>query len=283
MAAFRGSSRYFAGSVRFVVWFLVFTLFLPAPMMSVGTVNAAPARSEGGMAGDAELWNRHVHERWNSPERARAIEQAARIEAEARAQFEQNEAATAQRHSLAPSSRHSREGGNPDSPSLVDSGEKALDPRLRGGDGSESRPQSPQSVTEVLFNHAAGFAGVPGLAPRQGVDGSFDEGLGFHQDGTARRAGGSTGAGGASGPSDNGQRARAYMQSGLQGGYGPNGSAMTGYGSGFGAGYGGLYDEFHHDLWGRNDPTRGGRIGAGNGYSRELGDFDPLSMAIDRA
>ncbi len=31
-----------------------------------------------------------------------------------------------------------------------------------------------------------------------------------------------------------------------------------------------------------NDPTRGGRVSNGSGYSSDLGDFDPLNMAIDR-
>ncbi|MDR2161358.1 MAG: inverse autotransporter beta domain-containing protein, partial [Desulfovibrio sp.] len=124
-------------------------------------------------------------------------------------------------------------------------------------------------MTETLFNYAAGFAGVPGLAPRRGVDGSLDEGLGFHQDGTARRAGGTAGT---SGPSDRGQRAGTYMQSGLNG---------AGFGPGFNQ-YRDLYDGMLHDLWGRDDPTRGGRLTGQNGYSREPGDFDPFNMAIDR-
>lgn len=35
-------------------------------------------------------------------------------------------------------------------------------------------------------------------------------------------------------------------------------------------------------MMGRNDPTRGGRISRTNGYSRGLGDFDPMNTAIDR-
>lgn len=190
--------------------------------------------------------NAHVLRRLNSPERARAIEEAARIDATAREEFERGQAAAAQ---------------NVAAPALpaADTG-KAL---AQTGPQGKEIPR-PQSMTEVLFNYAAGFAGVPGLAPRQGVDGSLDEGLGFHQDGTARKAGGVTEA---SGPSDRGQRANAYMRTGLQNGYG-----MAGYGAG-------LYDEMHYDLWGRNDPTRGGRVTIN---SRELGDIDPMNMAIDK-
>lgn len=200
------------------------------------------------MADDAQPWNRHVYERWNSPERARAIEEAARIEAAAREAYTQSETVA----SAVPAPREEKAAPLPASVSR----------ETVAADSSR-----PQSVTEVLFNYAAGFAGVPGLAPRQGVDGSLDEGLGFHQDGTARRAGGVAGQ---SGPSDRGQRSRAYMQSGLQNGYGAN------------FGQSGLYGDMHYDLWGRDDPTRGGRISGQSGYSRELGDFDPMGMALDR-
>jgi hypothetical protein len=68
------------------------------------------------------------------------------------------------------------------------------------------------------MEQGASFLGVPApMLPSQ------DEGLGFHQDGTVRKAGGS----GTAGPSDGGRRAAAYAGSGLMG-YG-GGSYLDGY------------------------------------------------------
>ena len=77
-----------------------------------------------------------------------------------------------------------------------------------GGTGAE-RAERARSLNEVLFNAAASFAGLPGLAPTYGTDGLPDEGMGFHQDGTTRRAGNEN--------SHDGKRARAYMSAGLNG------------------------------------------------------------------
>ena len=77
MNAFMGSARrgFSVKCFRFVVWLLICTFLLPVPV----AVNAAP-----NSASSVEPWNRHVHERLNSPERARAIEEAARLDAAAR-------------------------------------------------------------------------------------------------------------------------------------------------------------------------------------------------------
>lgn len=53
----------------------------------------------------------------------------------------------------------------------------------RAGDADRERPRG---LDAALFNVAATFMGLPGLAPSSGAR---DEGLGYHQDGTARRAG----------------------------------------------------------------------------------------------
>ena len=239
----KSAGKYSSPFFRFVVWVLVCAFLLPAPATVAAATGENPA-------------NAHVLRRLNSPERQAAVEEAARLDAAAREEFARSEAAEPQ--SVTPKAAEPAQRP-------VTVAEKAASPT--------ASPDAfrPKSMTEVLFNYAAGFAGVPGLAPQRGVDGSLDEGLGFHQDGTARRAGGVAGT---SGPSANGYRARAYMQSGFQNGYG-----MSGYGAGFGQS--GLYGEMHDDLWGRNDPTTqrgGGRIGAGGSYSRELGDFDPFNI-----
>lgn len=222
-----------------MAWLVICTFFLPAPLAVSAAENSH---------------NAHVLRRLNGPERARAIEEAARLEAAAREKFAKSEAAASTVPAPVALSPHENAPAQLPAPASRESAVSA------SADASR-----PQSVGEVLFNYAAGFAGVPGLSPRQGVDGSLDEGLGFHQDGTARKAGGVAGS---SGPSDRGRRADAYMRTGLQNGYG-----MAGYAPG-------LYGDF--DLFGRNDPTRGGRVSSSSGYSRDLGGFDPMNMAIDK-
>ena len=91
----------------------------------------------------------------------------------------------------------------------------------------------------------------------------MDEGLGFHQDGTVRKAGGVNGF---SGPSEGGLRAAAYMRSSL-------GPSM--YGDTFFRGPG--FDP----LTGEYDPTRGGC--RSDSRTRDFSNFDPLRMAQDRA
>lgn len=215
---------------HFMVWLLICTFFLPAPMAVSAAENSH---------------NAHVLRRLNSPERASAIAEAAQIDAAAREEFERSQAEAAQ--SVA-------------APALLaaDAGQALAQSSPQGNEVFRLK-----SMGEVLFNYGAGFMGVPGLAPQRGVEGALDEGLGFHQDGTARKAGGLAGS---SGPSGRGQRAISYIQSGFQNGYSL-----------------GLYDELYYDLWGRNDPTRGGLVSInGGGYSRDMSDFDPMSMAIDR-
>ena len=73
----------------------------------------------------------------------------------------------------------------------------------RAGDADRERPRG---LDAALFNVAATFMGLPGLAPSTGAR---DEGLGYHQDGTARRAG--------SADTFDGRQARAYMGAGLMG------------------------------------------------------------------
>lgn len=78
---------------------------------------------------------------------------------------------------------------------------------------SSFNPYAHNSWQWTLFNATASFIGLPGLVSP--VDGLQDEGLGFHADGTTRRAGGADSA-----SSYNGQRAGSYMRSGQM--YGMN-------------------------------------------------------------
>ncbi|MDR3176846.1 MAG: inverse autotransporter beta domain-containing protein [Desulfovibrio sp.] len=229
-------------AARFAAYVLILTLCLPAP------VALTPARASA--ADEITQENAHILRRLNSPERQAAIEEMTRIDATAREAHAQSQAAVAPAAS-APR-RETRQ-----SPASASGGNVAP--------AASTAASRPKTVTEVLFNYATGFAGVPGLAPQRGSDGSFDEGLGFHQDGTARKAGGVTGA---IGPSEGGRRASAYMRSALPGLQGESGL--------YGAGPG--YDP----LIGRYDPTHGGRR-SGNGQTRDFSNFDPLRMAQDRA
>ncbi|WP_198015323.1 inverse autotransporter beta domain-containing protein [Nitratidesulfovibrio termitidis] len=84
---------------------------------------------------------------------------------------------------------------------------------IPAAEGATSAPartlDMPRSMTAVLLEQFASLLDAPGpLEPGR------DEGLGYHQDGTMRKAGGSSDHG----PSDRGQRAASYLRSGL--GYG---------------------------------------------------------------
>ena len=152
----------------------------------------------------------HVLRRLNSPERKALTEEARRIHEEARVAFESGP--------------------------------------LPGGaayQATKSRADRPKTMTEILFNGVTGFMGLPGLADTQydPHTPNADQGLGFHQDGTARRADGTTGNNAASANFD-GRRADGYMGHGL--GYG-NGRYGGSYGSNapggwYGAGYDPHYD-----------------------------------------
>ena len=74
--------------------------------------------------------------------------------------------------------------------------------------GTASSGAPPKPLSQTLFNTTASFLGVPGLVSP--VDGLRDEGLGFHADGTTRKAGGADATGGGS---LSGQRAAAYASS----------------------------------------------------------------------
>ena len=193
-SSYRPYTRFMA---RLMVWALIFTFILPVPVMTAS-------------ANDA-----HVLRRLNSPERARAIEEAARIDAEARADFEQQERAAQQ---------------NPVAKAPV-----VQEKRETRSFASDSTNR-PKSMTEVLFNGVTGFMGMPGLTGNRHdpYDPNVDQGLGFHQDGTARRADGTTGNSAASARFD-GRRAASYAGQGL--GYGQRGmygNDPSGY---YGAGY----------------------------------------------
>ncbi|MDR2075453.1 MAG: inverse autotransporter beta domain-containing protein, partial [Desulfovibrio sp.] len=234
--------------------FLILALCLPGP----AAFAPAPASAAG---------HKPVPRLLSSPELAADIEKT--LEAEKRG-------ARGTRFPAGDVRRASAAGHKPvprlqSSPELAADIEKTLEEEKRGARGirfpaggvrrgSAPSAASPRPLSPLLLEQAASFLGVP-VPVRPGMD----EGLGFHQDGTVRKAGGSA----SSGPSENGQRAGAYMRSGLDG---------YGLGNGlYGAGYGPGYDP----LTGRHDPTRGGR--RTSDQTRDFSDFDPLRMAQDRA
>ena len=109
----------------------------------------------------------------------------------------------------------------------------------------DAAAQRPKAVGEALFNGLTGFMGMPGLTPQRDSNGNYDEGLGFHQDGTVRRADGNSG----DQLTADGRRANAYAQSGLDGAY--TNRAQT--------------PDYDPQKW--YDPHSGSqRAGNGNGY-----------------
>lgn len=148
--------------VCLIVCLLLMTLFLPPPLTGVA-------------ASGEDSVNAHVLRRLNSPERRAAIEEAARLEA----------AASEGSGAALVVSPESRIQGT--TVPWQENSKEGRDSSFSAGDVTSSHPQS---VNEILFNYGASFMGVPGLAPKRR---GMDEGLGFHQDGTVRKAGGTSG------------------------------------------------------------------------------------------
>jgi len=168
-----------------------------------------------------------VFQRLNSPERKAAIEEQAR-----RNQIAQ-EAFTREQRTLA-TPLQERNGDTPAlSGKISDKGKSGLKSAAESKTSSTApkknhsvirtirehsplleTPKEPRSLSSAFFRYGAGFLGLSGLAPgKESTNGRTDEGLGFHQDGTARKANGTTGT--SSGPSEDGRRAAAYMGAGL--------------------------------------------------------------------
>jgi hypothetical protein len=131
---------------------------------------------------------------------------------------------------------------------------------------SQEKDQSaaPRTMTSVLLEQAASFIGVP--APVQPDRPDMDEGLGFHQDGTARKAGGVAGD---TGPSDNGRRAAAYMRSGMSWGINGRDALIPGQ------------DPLTGEFFRYNESVFGEKR-KNSGMSRSMDNFDPLRMGRDR-
>ena len=215
------------GKIRIVlVWMLIFTLAFPAPLLS-GTVSDP---------------NEMVLRRLNSPERAAA---SARMHEE---YAKQQAELAASEGKEKPTSKAEKKPSAPPSGSLVaGSGMTDIQEKTSAGTLQDS---APRSATEVLFNQGASLVGLPGLAPREGVDGSRDEGRGFHQDGTVRKA-----------EPDGKRRAPAHMRAAVPG----QKNAL------------GLYDDAARleDL-----SSSGGKISGQS--SREFDILDPNELLLNR-
>ena len=205
---------------------LIFTLAFPAPLLS-GTVSDP---------------NEMVLRRLNSPERAAA---SARMHEE---YAKQQAELAASEGKEKPTSKAEKKPSAPPSGSLVaGSGMTDIQEKTSAGTLQDS---APRSATEVLFNQGASLVGLPGLAPREGVDGSRDEGRGFHQDGTVRKA-----------EPDGKRRAPAHMRAAVPG----QKNAL------------GLYDDAARleDL-----SSSGGKISGQS--SREFDNLDPNELLLNR-
>lgn len=283
-----GRCRIFA---RALVWALVFSLALPLPMAGSASARDGDATSVTPAAQNMPVSARnsddgaaHVLRRLNSPERARAIEEAVRRDAAARAAAAQETAAPSVADRVAAPATGVSPTVRPEQRQTAASAQRPLatgSPATTGASSvSSAAPaaptasasaQRPKTVTEVLFNGVTGFMGLPGLtgSAYDPYDPNADQGLGFHQDGTARRADGTTGNSAASGNYD-GRRAAAYAGHGL--GYGQYGS-FGAYGAGDPLGYYGVgYDPLTDYNYRLGDPTRGGRQAANRmgGYGGDM-------------
>ncbi|MDR2604363.1 MAG: inverse autotransporter beta domain-containing protein [Desulfovibrio sp.] len=269
--------------VRCTAYAVILTLCLPP----AAAFAPAPARAGASHAA-------YVLQRMNSAERQAEVEEMARKDAVLRASGEYTAASVKaleeSRNAALPPSPSGRVGPEAPLPSLSRGGQdsagsgrdagatgraskntkaslpnrvvnamlpdgiaSAVLPDVRSGN---ARDKAPRPLSYILMEQGASFLGVP--APM--LPGA-DEGLGFHQDGTVRKAGGS----GHAGPSDGGMRAAAYARSGL--GYG---GYLDGYVPLSGIGY--------DHLTGRYDLARDGR----RSYERRFDGFDPVRTAQDR-
>lgn len=244
---------------RVLVFALVLSMTVPLPLAGGAATPGVPG-AENRMEMDDDAAS--VHARLNGPERAAAIEAARREDAAARASFARGEDGT------------SLSAASPASSPSADSSA----PANRQGAPTAQSAERAGSLAETLFNGAAGLLGLPGLqgnrpdpyAPQHdpNADPNADQGRGFHEDGTARRADGSTGNNAASGSFD-GRRAAGYAAHGL--GYGQSGR------------YGAADDPLRADSWDMDDAMDGraaNRTGM-DGYGL-LGATDPHNYLMQR-
>lgn len=235
---------------RVISLFLVFSFLLPVPLAS---------------SAESRMYNHgaaRVQARLHSSERKAAI---ARMH-EQYEEFARGE----ERTMMAPSSPLALPASSPRN------GENGKN--VAQAPSAYSAASRPKSASEVLFNAATSVMGMPGLASNH--NGPYapdaDQGLGFHADGTVRKAGGEESASGY-----NGKRAAAYAGSGLGNGAYGNGGSLGGMG----------YHEPGYDpATGQNyrylNPTSGGRRAFGQGGMGGYGSmdqFDPARMVMERS
>ncbi len=238
--------------LRILIFFLILSLVLHLPM-------AGQAIAQGADDGAA-----HVHARLNSPERAAAIAEAVRRDA---AMKVDQASGTATADPVNTTFVGSANGGTAKVVSPAQIGSLSALAQASAPDASQRQsrtgnaPSYPRSFSAVMPQHAATMFGVP--AP-MGTEQSED--LGFHQDGTVRKAGGSAPGAGA-GATD--RRVVAYSQYGLSEGYN-QGLIDPGY------------DSLSGYNWRISDPTAGSRIPGKNGMGSSPNQLGPTRAAMDR-
>ncbi|SHN72308.1 inverse autotransporter beta domain-containing protein, partial [Desulfovibrio litoralis] len=147
--------------------------------------------------------------------------------------------------------------------SVASKGEKTK--TLVASDNAVTPSDSPKKVSAVLFNAATNAMGLPGLDARNDAyDPNADQGLGFHADGTVRKAGGENSY------DYSGKRAAAYMNNGV------NTGSYNGVGTNLELD---PIAKFNNHYF---NSAKGGRsLNAQNGgTAREL---DPAQVMIDRS
>ncbi|MGJ3524325.1 inverse autotransporter beta domain-containing protein [Nitratidesulfovibrio sp. D1] len=225
---------------RVLAYALILSLCLPLPLPG----QAAPQDSDAGAA--------HVLARLNGPERAKAVEEAGIKDAAMRA------AAAAE-----PSTLFRTDGSGPPPADMAKPDQTphqpTATPPLHGG------ASPPKSFARILAEQAAAFMGLPvSMDDPARMNQPQDEGLGFHQDGTVRKAardGTATGV--------DGRRAVSYALHGTGNGLGIGNAAVPGY------------DPSANRFIRPSDPLSDG--GVHRGWSMDMDGLDPHGMALQRA
>lgn len=231
---------------RILCLWLISSLLLPAPLAGAsGTSFPHPSSAR-------------VQARLNSPERAEAI-------AKMHAQY--NESTGGEGGEVIP-----RPSPFAFSPFFLPQNNGNKSTQIPSASRYSSGLARPKSLSEVLFNTATSMMGVPGLT-HSGYDPyspNADQGLGFHADGTVRRAGGED-----SNYRFDGSRAQSYARAGL--GYGNQNHSLYGTSTVEPA-----FDPITGESYRFMNPTSGGRRSANAGGFTGMNANDPNRMALDR-
>jgi hypothetical protein len=156
---------------RAVLFFRVCAACLLIPALCLLAPLAVSAAPSG-----AEAWDRHVHERLSNPGRQADVERMREADARGEEKGVAASPRTGARMPLAPNEEARSNETRPNPP--------AGKTRQGTAPAYFYTPPPPRSLPYLLTEQAASFLGIPAPMPL-----GMDEGLGYHQDGTVRKAG----------------------------------------------------------------------------------------------